>query len=112
MPLYLRTARGQVPSSAASQLAAPSNQAYVITKFLVHNPSGSAVTDLKIYVNDSGDAATAHQIYEQASVADAETVIIPINGLNLYNGEFIAMSAGTNNALEWQISYSQVTGNP
>lgn len=112
MALFVRTATGQVPSTAASQLAAPGGQALIITKFIIKNTSASAVENLIIYLNASGAGATSHEVDEYASVAAGEQIIVPVNGLNLYDGQFIAMVADTASVLDWTISYSQLTGNP
>lgn len=113
MAFYNENVKGQIASPAAAILTANSNEAFIVQGIALHNGSGSAVTDIKLYVYASGGLATnATQVYEISSIADTESPFVPLKGLVLKDGDVLAAVAGTNNAINYVISYSRLTGNP
>jgi hypothetical protein len=110
MAIFNKNVKGQLANSAGALLTATANETFFITKITLHNASGSSVANIKLYIYASGgSASTSTQVIEIASLADTETRTVALNNHFLRDGDVLAGEAGTNNAVNYVISYTQRT---
>lgn len=111
MALQVDNVKGQLANSAGALLTSGTNQAFSIQKVTIHNASGADVDDVKFYIYASGgSASTSTQFTEVGSILDTETLTVNLSGHTLKDGDVLAAEAGTNNAVNYIISYTKRTG--
>lgn len=102
-----RNVKGQLPSTAAAQITAATNQVVELGRLTLANASGGSISTIKVHVVPSaGSAADANIIREIASMQDGETVEISLAGHVLYSGDTLQMSAGTATSINYYASYT------
>ena len=111
MALQNLNEKGQLSNSAGALLTSGTNESWIIQKITLANASGSAVSDIKLFIYASGGSAgNANQVHYIGSLADDDQVTVSLSNHVLRNGDVLAGVAGTNAAVNYVISYARRTG--
>lgn len=104
-----RGVQGQVAAVATAVLTAGDNVTVQPTKLVLFGEEADTNTD--IYIVRSGNAAGATTRFQRiTSIAQFERVDVSLAGVVLYDGDAIYLQSTTANRINYDLSYTQRTG--
>lgn len=107
MAVSLGNADVVLATTASAIVSAPSATQIAITKASVCNTDSSGRTVSVYRVPPSGVSGPKNEIIKALSIAAGKTIVLPISGLTLVNGQSLQAVADTGALVNLNVSYVQ-----